>query len=502
MSYLILDTLSPSQSHSAGASAFSEAAQRAALSKRCSTAPTSSHGSQSLDMTDTSGWQGEVDGARNSRHDRSQPVRSVHVETGPTARPPSNDEGDVCTPLTAADEMPSSTSLEFAKSSLALGAHAPQSLLSSGVLAPVSSAAGPGLAHTGTRGSMMSSGTLFPRLSVPITAAAQSIPSLSSAIKPSILPSTSTAAGASAQPAAAPPLASVQPTAAPPLASAQPAAGPPLGSAQPAAAPPLACAQPAAAPPLASVQPAAAPPLASVQPTAAPPLASVALPLPVASPAPARRGARGDGSGRSGQLVSGGPCEECGAKKSTLFRKRADGAPLCNACGLRYSRSLAKLEASQNPAGGSTPKRKTERTSTGVGKDTSDKTPKKVRRRLPPDEKRWCRQCGVTSSPQWRYVDSELACNACALRSQRRLERKSDGRSRGRAHVDRACTAVDVALKSEPSSEAVAHDCAQAGAGADSRQFSGLLDVVHAVLNQRGQPGAIPAARPLCMSCP
>jgi hypothetical protein len=142
-------------------------------------------------------------------------------------------------------------------------------------------------------------------------------------------------------------------------------------------------------------------------------------------------------SSRAGQLVSGGPCSECGATKSTLFRKSAEGAPLCNACGLRYSRNLAKQTARQQSttaerqrqsyfggevvSTGGTEVPCTARQKTAHKAGTS---PKKTRRRLPPDEQRWCRQCGATTSPQWRYVDNRLACNACALRTQRRQERR------------------------------------------------------------------------------
>lgn len=131
---------------------------------------------------------------------------------------------------------------------------------------------------------------------------------------------------------------------------------------------------------------------------------------------------------RAGQLVSGGPCAECGATKSTLFRRSAEGSPLCNACGLRYSRNLAKQTERQRRSylGG-------EAVSTGAtvvpsaarqkAAHKAGTSPKKTRRRLPPDEQRWCRQCGATTSPQWRYVDNRLACNACALRTQRRQER-------------------------------------------------------------------------------
>lgn len=128
---------------------------------------------------------------------------------------------------------------------------------------------------------------------------------------------------------------------------------------------------------------------------------------------------------RSTHQVSGGPCTECGATRSTLFRKNAEGLPLCNACGLRYSRHMAKQQAAaarQRTDADFAPDGDAVRSKGARAPRTG--SPKKQRRRLPPDEQRWCRQCGATSSPQWRYIHDDLACNACALRQQRRLERE------------------------------------------------------------------------------
>ena len=152
------------------------------------------------------------------------------------------------------------------------------------------------------------------------------------------------------------------------------------------------------------------------------PAGTNALPLPEAAD---RLQALPSGGPRATHQVSGGPCVECNATRSTLFRKNAEGLPLCNACGLRYSRHMAKQQAAaarQRTDAEFHPESDAVRSKTARAQRTG--SPKKQRRRLPPDEQRWCRQCGATSSPQWRYVNDDLACNACALRQQRRMERE------------------------------------------------------------------------------
>ena len=148
---------------------------------------------------------------------------------------------------------------------------------------------------------------------------------------------------------------------------------------------------------------------------------------------------------RTSKLMNGGPCTECGVTQSTLFRKNAEGAPLCNACGLRFVRSQSKLQAQAKrarpapaapppaplqpapAAPAAAPVAKPATAPPAARRARTSESPagaKAPRRRLPPDEQRWCRYCGATASPQWRYIENELACNACALRQHRKAERR------------------------------------------------------------------------------
>lgn len=178
-------------------------------------------------------------------------------------------------------------------------------------------------------------------------------------------------------------------------------------------------------------------------------------------------GKLGQQASKSRQMHRGGPCVECGATTSVLFRKSMTGEPLCNACGLRLQRRLGK-GGSGRPKGANTPfaaataaavaaaglpnlaglpvdapvassfgslkpspsggfqgaagssggKRSRKR---GAG-DSSK--PAATRRRLPVEGQK-CVYCGATQSPQWRYVGSNLACNACALQRKRRAQRSN-----------------------------------------------------------------------------
>lgn len=145
------------------------------------------------------------------------------------------------------------------------------------------------------------------------------------------------------------------------------------------------------------------------------------------------------------QSSRGGPCVECGATRSVLFRKSLEGAPLCNACGLRYQRRLGKQhskggsgnyalaavagEASTPPdRAKSAPSVAAHASPGSVGgkraraKGSNDIKPSTARRKLPVEGQK-CVYCGTTQSPQWRYVGSNLACNACALQRKRRAQR-------------------------------------------------------------------------------
>jgi hypothetical protein len=149
----------------------------------------------------------------------------------------------------------------------------------------------------------------------------------------------------------------------------------------------------------------------------------------------------GRGGGRPSKLVHGGPCTKCGTTQSTLFRKNSQGQPLCNACGLRYVRSQTKqqqkscVEGSRDlpvrrQSGDADSPQGEHKASAAAAKRATRNVPERSRRskswqrRLSLDEQRWCRYCGAMSSPQWRYIDKELACNACALRRHRKTERK------------------------------------------------------------------------------
>jgi GATA zinc finger len=170
------------------------------------------------------------------------------------------------------------------------------------------------------------------------------------------------------------------------------------------------------------------------------------------SPGQGSPSTHGPTSSRAGQIVKGGPCVECGATQSVLFRKSIDGLPLCNACGLRYQRRLGKHTTSKGaqaapsaadgePSPAPTPvagsptnsgraarpvprsRRKAAGSPSGEGgKEGGAKQP--TRRRLPAEGQQ-CFFCYTTHSPQWRYVGVHLACNACALQRKRRAVRTS-----------------------------------------------------------------------------
>jgi GATA zinc finger len=139
-------------------------------------------------------------------------------------------------------------------------------------------------------------------------------------------------------------------------------------------------------------------------------------------------------------LVSGGPCVECQAVKSTLFRKTPDGQPLCNACGLRLAREMQKQHsagaASDGGVGsqGSPPYGGAGGRSRGISKMGPGARGR--RRKLPPDGRRKCAICGATNSPQWRHIPEEdmMACNACALRRYRNQGRNQATRATVREH--------------------------------------------------------------------
>jgi GATA zinc finger len=134
-------------------------------------------------------------------------------------------------------------------------------------------------------------------------------------------------------------------------------------------------------------------------------------------------------------LVSGGPCVECQAVKSTLFRKTPDGQPLCNACGLRLAREMQKQQnvGQRSDTGGGKRGSPPYSASPGRGRGVTKTGPgaRGRRRKLPPDGRRKCAICGATNSPQWRYIQEEdiMACNACALRRYRTQERKQQAAS-------------------------------------------------------------------------
>lgn len=173
------------------------------------------------------------------------------------------------------------------------------------------------------------------------------------------------------------------------------------------------------------------------------------------------------------QVIRGGPCVECGATHSVLFRKSMDGDPLCNACGLRYQRRLGKHATGRIPGGNYSPATaaaaaaaeaaaavglggsggsgtgfavnaglgslnsigsgglqgvsgygKRSRKKRGYQGGSEESKPAATRRRLPVEGQR-CVYCRATQSPQWRYVGSNLACNACALQQKRRAQRSN-----------------------------------------------------------------------------
>jgi hypothetical protein len=147
----------------------------------------------------------------------------------------------------------------------------------------------------------------------------------------------------------------------------------------------------------------------------------------------------GRSSRRPSKLVHGGPCAECGTTQSTLFRKNMQGQPLCNACGLRYVRSQTRQQQKHSAEESESPYPRTPGDSASpkgyipgatrsgrsvAGAAEHSRRGKSSQRRLSLDEQRWCRYCGAVTSPQWRYIDKELACNACALRRHRKAERK------------------------------------------------------------------------------
>jgi GATA zinc finger len=139
-------------------------------------------------------------------------------------------------------------------------------------------------------------------------------------------------------------------------------------------------------------------------------------------------------NGKSRKLNRGGPCVLCGATQSTLFRRSPEGT-MCNPCGLRHKRQLQKQqrESAENIQDAHSEQLSHERC---VSEDTaqvlvenrhsSEPLQNEDQHEEPNEERKVCSLCYTDTSPLWRAVDGNLACNKCALRARRKGKRQSD----------------------------------------------------------------------------
>ena len=133
--------------------------------------------------------------------------------------------------------------------------------------------------------------------------------------------------------------------------------------------------------------------------------------------------------GKSRKLNRGGPCVQCGATQSTLFRRSPEGT-MCNPCGLRHKRQQQRQqrESIEVVGEGSSDQRSAERC---ASEDTEqllveNKPVNASEPLISSEEHKVCSLCATDSSPLWRSVDGNLACNKCALRARRKGKRQSD----------------------------------------------------------------------------
>ncbi|KAF9499493.1 glucocorticoid receptor-like (DNA-binding domain), partial [Pleurotus eryngii] len=116
--------------------------------------------------------------------------------------------------------------------------------------------------------------------------------------------------------------------------------------------------------------------------------------------------------------ASRGPCLNCGIKDTPLWRRDADGNPLCNACGL-YQKS--KRMPRPSPLGRTPPP--TTHAANQPNKSSTQPSPPEAGHPTPGGKKARaavgalsCFNCGTSTTPLWRRDDvGNNICNACGL---------------------------------------------------------------------------------------
>ena len=147
---------------------------------------------------------------------------------------------------------------------------------------------------------------------------------------------------------------------------------------------------------------------------------------------------------RSGRLVKGGPCTDCGAVHSSQFRKSSrSGAILCNKCGLKEQRRLQKEKQPQPSYAHAEKEGSTEGSCLVAHHCLPVTQPNLVKK---------CCFCRTEESPLWRSIEEKLACNACGLRNKRWRDRIQQARTTTTLHLLRSrCLDPRISLESTAS---------------------------------------------------